>query len=133
MVAGRRAPRSDAVLFIAGKVRFIRPDGTEGKSPGDGTTLFSAGAKGRAALVQAQASGLGRLMLPYHAKSRVNVAADEVAEGFRRALNAEQDSKKQARFMQAAAHDPKFAAKVGVPVKVAKEFAAADKAKRKGR
>lgn len=28
--------------------------------------------------------------------------------------------------MAAAAHDPKFAAKVGIPVKVAREFNAAD-------
>jgi hypothetical protein len=33
---------------------------------------------------------------------------------------------KQARLMAAAAHDPKFAKKVGVPVKVAKEFNKAD-------
>ena len=38
-------------------------------------------------------------------------------------------TKKQARLMQAAAHNPAFARKVGVPVKVAKEFAAADKKK----
>jgi hypothetical protein len=31
--------------------------------------------------------------------------------------------------MQAAAHDPAFAKKAGVPVSVAKEFAAADQAK----
>jgi hypothetical protein len=36
-------------------------------------------------------------------------------------------SKKQARTMAAAAHNPKFAKKVGIPVKVAKEFVAADK------
>lgn len=36
---------------------------------------------------------------------------------------------KQARFMQAVAHNPKFAKKAGVPVKVGKEFAAADKRK----
>ena len=36
-------------------------------------------------------------------------------------------SKPQARMMAAAAHNPKFAKKVGVPVKVAKEFNAADK------
>jgi len=36
-------------------------------------------------------------------------------------------SDKQRRMMAAAAHDPKFAKKVGVPVKVAKEFNAADK------
>jgi len=38
-------------------------------------------------------------------------------------------SAKQARTMAAAAHDPKFAAKMGIPVKVAKEFNAADKAR----
>ena len=32
----------------------------------------------------------------------------------------------QARLMAAAAHDPKFAKKVGVPTKVAKEFNKAD-------
>lgn len=32
----------------------------------------------------------------------------------------------QKRLMAAAAHDPKFAKKVGVPVKVAKEFNAED-------
>lgn len=37
-------------------------------------------------------------------------------------------SQKQRRFMAAAAHDPGFAKRAGVPVKVAKEFNAADKA-----
>ena len=36
-------------------------------------------------------------------------------------------SKSQQRVMQAAAHNPAFAKKAGVPVKVAKEFVAADK------
>ena len=40
-------------------------------------------------------------------------------------------SKKQARTMAAAAHNPKFAKKVGIPQKVAKEFHAADKRKGK--
>lgn len=35
-------------------------------------------------------------------------------------------SAKQARTMAAAAHDPKFAKKVGIPPKVAKEFNKAD-------
>ena len=35
-------------------------------------------------------------------------------------------SKKQARTMAAAAHDPKFAKKVGIPQKVAKEYNKAD-------
>jgi hypothetical protein len=37
---------------------------------------------------------------------------------------------KQARTMRAAAHNPKFAAKLKIPVKVAKEFVAADKRKK---
>lgn len=41
-------------------------------------------------------------------------------------------SKKQHNLMAAAAHDPKFAKKAGVPQKVAAEFVAADKA-RKGK
>ena len=36
-------------------------------------------------------------------------------------------SPKQARFMDAVAHDPAFAAKVGVPQKVGEEFNQADK------
>lgn len=39
-------------------------------------------------------------------------------------------SEKQAKLMQAAAHNPAFAKKVGVPTKVAKEFNAADKGKK---
>lgn len=58
------AQRADAVLFIDGKVRFIRPDGTEGKSPGDGTTLFAAGERGVDALENAAIAGLGMLMRP---------------------------------------------------------------------
>lgn len=38
-------------------------------------------------------------------------------------------SKKQAKFMQAVAHSPEFAKKVGVKQSVGKEFAAADKGK----
>jgi len=38
-------------------------------------------------------------------------------------------SKAQARMMAGAAHDPKFAKKVGVPQSVAKEFNQADQAK----
>jgi len=38
---------------------------------------------------------------------------------------------KQKRTMAAAAHNPKFAKKVGIPQKVAKEFNRADKRKGK--
>jgi hypothetical protein len=40
-------------------------------------------------------------------------------------------SPKQRRFMAAAAHNPSFAKKAGIPVKVAREFHAADKRKAK--
>jgi hypothetical protein len=40
-------------------------------------------------------------------------------------------SKKQAKFMSAAAHNPKFAKQAGIPTKVAKEFHSADKKKGK--
>jgi len=36
-------------------------------------------------------------------------------------------SAKQARFMQAAAHNPEFAKKADISVKVAQDYAAADK------
>jgi hypothetical protein len=39
-------------------------------------------------------------------------------------------SAKQARTMRAAEHDPKFAKKMGIPQKVAKEFVNADKRKK---
>ena len=39
-------------------------------------------------------------------------------------------SKAQKHFMQAAAHNPEFAKKAGIPVSVAKEFNAADKGKK---
>ena len=38
-------------------------------------------------------------------------------------------SEKQARFMQAIAHDKDFAKKAGVPQDVGKDFSAADKKK----
>lgn len=57
------AKKADAILFIAGKVKFIRPDGTEGKSPSTGTCLFAAGDRGVAALKSGHKNGLGYLSL----------------------------------------------------------------------
>lgn len=42
-------------------------------------------------------------------------------------------SKAQKKLMQAAAHSSEFAKKVGVTVKVAKEYVKEDKAKAKGK
>jgi len=38
------APKADALAFLP-KVRFVRPDGTEGKSPSVGTCLWAKGAR----------------------------------------------------------------------------------------
>lgn len=53
------AKKSDAILFINGKVKFIRPDGTIGKSPSNGTTLFAYGFKACEALSRASINNLG--------------------------------------------------------------------------
>lgn len=42
-------------------------------------------------------------------------------------------SEKQHRFMEAVAHDKEFAKKAGVPQDVGKDFAEADKGKKKSR
>lgn len=55
--------KADATLFIAGKVKFIRPDGSEGKSPGTGTTLFASGERAVIALRRAQEASLGVVMV----------------------------------------------------------------------
>jgi len=55
------ARRADATLFIHGKVKFERPDGSVGKAPSNGTTLFAAGQRGVTALRRA-APTLGILM-----------------------------------------------------------------------
>ena len=53
------ARRSDAILFVAGKIKFERPDGSVGKHPGNGTTLLAVGTRGRLALLNAKEAGLG--------------------------------------------------------------------------
>ncbi len=58
------ARRASLILFVSPKVKFERPDGSIGKSPGCGTALMSAGAKGDAALRSASLAGLGVLMKP---------------------------------------------------------------------
>jgi hypothetical protein len=50
------------VLFINGKVKFIRPDGSMGKSPSNGTTLIAYGTTANEALYKAQTNGLGILL-----------------------------------------------------------------------
>lgn len=51
------APSADLLLFLP-KVRFLRPDGTEGKSPSTGTCLMAVGEAGADALRKAAWMGL---------------------------------------------------------------------------
>jgi len=55
--------KSDAVLFTP-KLRFIRPDGSEGKSPSNGTALFASGDRAVVALHRAARVNLGILAMP---------------------------------------------------------------------
>jgi hypothetical protein len=55
--------RADAVLFTP-KIRFLRPDGTEGKSPSNGTALWASGGQGVRALDTAARNGLGIMAWP---------------------------------------------------------------------
>ena len=52
------APRCDLLLFISPKVKFERPDGSVGGSPGSGTCLLAVGAQGTQALIRAKHLGL---------------------------------------------------------------------------
>lgn len=57
------APQMDAVLFTR-KIRFLRPDGTEGKSPSNGSALMAIGWQGVAALHRAAGHGFGIIATP---------------------------------------------------------------------
>lgn len=62
------AARADCGLQVAGKIKFIRPDGSVGAQPGTGTTLLAVGPLGVKALQNASASRLGLLWLPLQGK-----------------------------------------------------------------
>lgn len=58
----KAAKRADAIMFVAGKIKFERPDGSIGKSPGTGTTLLAIGHRGVEALRGAERAGLGLVL-----------------------------------------------------------------------
>jgi hypothetical protein len=60
--------RSDALLHVSKKIRFLRPDGSEGKSPSNGTTLFAVGSAAIVALLEADLAGLGMYACPWQRK-----------------------------------------------------------------
>lgn len=55
----KAAREADAMLFVDGKIKFIRPDGSIAKQPGTGTVLFGYGAKAVDRLKLAGQKGLG--------------------------------------------------------------------------
>lgn len=59
----RAAKRAGGVLFLSPKVKFERPDGTLGRSPGCGTALMATGMRGAVALQRAEPA-LGWLAAP---------------------------------------------------------------------
>lgn len=61
--------RADAVLFTP-KIQFLRPDGTKGTSPSNGTALWGVGPEAVQALERAAAIGLGVLAQPRSIPSR---------------------------------------------------------------
>lgn len=67
-------PHMEAVLFTR-KIRFLRPDGTEGKSPSNGTALMAIGWKGVAALHRAAGLGFGALATPTRLRATQQEAA----------------------------------------------------------
>lgn len=56
------APLADLLLCVSPKIKFERPNGTIGESPGTGTCLFAVGERGQRALLSA--SGLGSVFKP---------------------------------------------------------------------
>lgn len=62
------AKKADSLMFVAGKIKFERPDGSTGDSPSTGTTLLAAGMRGRAALINASIHGLG-----FHCSRKVSI------------------------------------------------------------
>lgn len=50
---------ADAILFVRRKIKFERPDGSLGVSPGSGSALVARGERGVAALLAASANNLG--------------------------------------------------------------------------
>lgn len=55
--------RADLVLFTP-KLKFVRPDGSIGESPGTGTCLWAAGPSAVSALRRASGRGLGIIAQP---------------------------------------------------------------------
>ena len=52
----------ESLLIVNHKIKFTKPDGSKGKSPSTGTTLWAIGDKGNNALMNAKNNNLGFLL-----------------------------------------------------------------------
>lgn len=57
------APRAHMLLFMP-KVQFVRPDGSKGKQPSNGSCLWAYGPRAVHALQRASMAGIGFTLLP---------------------------------------------------------------------
>lgn len=55
--------KSRAILFVAGKIKFLRPDGSIGNQPSNGTCLFAYGYEAVEAIRRAEKRGLGLILI----------------------------------------------------------------------
>lgn len=65
------APRTDLILFISPKLKFIGANGMPGASPAQGTCLLGIGRRSHEPLYRACAEGLGCLMKPHRAAEQI--------------------------------------------------------------
>lgn len=74
-------PRAEAILFPRGKTKFIRPDGSVGKSPGHGIAIIGMGLEATYAL---KCSNLGMLWEQHPAPEPEEISEEELFAGLRR-------------------------------------------------
>lgn len=66
--------QADALMFTP-KIKFIKPDGSAGASPGNGTCLWAVGPRAVRALERAREAGLGIMAEPRRSIASQRIAA----------------------------------------------------------
>lgn len=74
-------------LLVHKKIQFIKPDGTIGRSPANGTTLFAYGLRGMNALRRAELNGLGIVWIRPNRSVKNNWSYEDVTEIYDRVLS----------------------------------------------
>lgn len=68
------ARECNSLLFVTPKIKFLRPDGSEGKSPGYGSVLMAIGSQGQYALESAARNGAGLLTIVSRSSAQARAA-----------------------------------------------------------